>query len=52
MASMRSNANEIKMAMDNRGSVLLASDQIEELKDKFVKVSTYSICILVGFWLN
>lgn len=40
---MRSNANEIKMAMDSRGSVLLANDQMEELKEKFVKVSTSSI---------
>ena len=39
MASMRSNANEIKMAMENRVSVLLANDQMEELKEKFVKVS-------------
>lgn len=37
MAEMRSNANGTKSAMDNRGSVLLANDQIEELKEKFIK---------------
>lgn len=35
---MRGNVNAIKLAMDNRGSVLLAGDQIEELKEKFVKL--------------
>ncbi len=42
MAAFRHNPFLMKdrAGADNRGSVLLASDQMDELKQKFVKVSS------------
>jgi len=40
MATFRQNpfVMKDKTSLDNRGSVLLAGDQIDELKQKFIKV--------------
>jgi hypothetical protein len=37
-------SNELRNKMDNRASVALANDQLDELREKFVKVCKHFCC--------
>ncbi len=41
MATLRSHNEATKNLMENRPSVLLAGDQMDELREKFVKVCSF-----------
>ena len=43
MATFRTHNEATKNIIDNRSSVLLAGDQMEELREKFVKVGVFVV---------